>query len=212
MLDYAGEMEVIEEVKSGVDVHQAVADKVKISRALAKTANFAILYGAGIKTLARQTGLTYNEAKLLKADVLDALPGVERLVGLVKSVARDRGFISNWLGRRYYFTDPRFVYKAINTLIQGGTADVIKVAMNDIHEVAKLYHMVLTIHDELVFEMPVGIDKSVIDGIVHVMEQTYPCTHLPLTVSVEHSYQSLADKQEGYATGNKVQVEGNGRP
>ena len=214
MLDYAKEMPIIRKVLDGLDVHQATADQVGIDRFLAKTANFAILYGAGINTLARQTGLSYKDAKELKENILDAAPKIEKFIAQVKAVCRERKFIINWLGRRYKFPDPKWHYKSINTLIQGGTADVVKVAMNRVDDLihGTDHSMLLSIHDELVIEAPTTSGHTVIEQIKHIMETVYPAEHLPLTVSVEHSYRSLADKVEGYAAGNKVQNESSKRP
>ena len=210
MLDYAKEMPIIQKVLGGLDVHQATADQVGISRFLAKTANFAILYGAGVNTLARQTGLSWREAKELKENILDSAPCIERFIAQVKAVCRQRKFIINWLGRRYKFPDAKWHYKAINTLIQGGTADVVKVAMNRVDAFTKdlAPDMLLSIHDELVIETPIDRGHTVIEEIKNIMETVYPSTHLPLTVSVEHSYKSLHDKVEGYAAGNEIQNKG----
>lgn len=201
MLEYAREMKIIEQVLAGTDVHQATADLVGIERKMAKTANFAILYGAGDKTLAKQTGISKDEAKELRESIFDAAPELEHFIKQVRAVVYRKGFITNWLGRRYNFSDKKFAYKAINTLIQGGAADVIKVAMNDCHALPSS-GMLMTIHDELVFEVPHDQD---IDVCKEKMEQAFPHKLLPLTVSIEHSYKSLADKVEGYAAGNSVQ-------
>lgn len=239
MLDYAGEMPVIEEVLSGVDIHQATANMMGVPRKQAKTINFMLLYGGGIaklcmalfepnvpekelkeiqqmsfqrKPLSRISTLLginmvtvrYNIEQLQKASELrqlyfSKLPKVEQFINSVKAAAISRGYIFNWMGRKCHFTDPKFSYKAPNALIQGGTADIVKQAMVQIHGEFKdrgaRSHMKLQVHDELIF----GIKKDelhLIPDLRRIMETAYPFRHLPLTVGVEYSETSWQDKKE----------------
>lgn len=239
MLDYAGEMPVIEEVLSGVDVHQATANLMGVPRKQAKTINFMLLYGGGIAKLAlalfeptvteeklkqiqqmsfqgksverisalltldRET-VKFNIEQLEKAGTLkklyfSKLPKVEQFIGAVKGAAISRGYIFNWMGRKCIFADSKWGYKAPNALIQGGTADIVKRAMVNIHTMLKdrgaRSHMKLQVHDELVF----GIKKDemhLIPDLKLLMETAYPSKYLPLTVGVEYSETSWQDKQE----------------
>ena len=215
MLDMAHQMDLIELVKAGHDVHTATAKAVSIDRFLAKTANFAILYGAGIRTLAKQTGLTNRQAQSLRDNMMDALPAVEAFISRVKRAARDRGYIFNWRGRRHYFPDKQKAYKAVNSLVQGSCADAVKLAMIDCERYLAFStcKMLLCIHDELVFEAPINYGADSIDDLSEIMCAAYPHKHLPLTVSVDHSYTSLAEKKKGLpgeniAGRNQIQAEG----
>jgi len=84
-------------------------------------------------------------------------------------------------------------------VIQGGCADVVKIAMNTVATYLQNMKskLVLTIHDELVIETHES-EKYILPQIKHIMESVYPYKKLPLTVGVEHSFKSLADKVEGY--------------
>ncbi len=198
MLDLAAQLDIIYQVKKGVDVHQAMADLLSVTRTVAKTINFSILYGAGAALLASRLGKTVEETKQIKADYFRKLPQVEHLIRSVSRTAEARGYIFNWLGRRSYFKDKTFAYKAPNYLIQGGCGDVVKVAMNQIDQylLGKKTKMLVQVHDELVFEGHES-EMSVIGDIVGMMEQAYPHKYLPLTCSVSHSFQSWADKVDG---------------
>lgn len=239
MLDYAGEMPVIEEVLAGVDVHQATANLMGVPRKQAKTINFMLLYGGGVAKLcmalfeptvaeeklkqiqqmsfqgkpASRMGtllgldlqtVKFNLEELAKASELrqlyfSKLPKVQKFIGDVKAAAINRGYIFNWMGRKCHFKDPKFSYKAPNALIQGGTADIVKKAMVEIHGFFKASnadsHMKLQVHDELVF----GIKKNEMELIPYlksIMENAYPSRHLPLTVGVEYSETSWQDKKD----------------
>jgi DNA polymerase-1 len=197
MLDYAGEMEVIEQVKSGVDVHQATANIMGVSRKEAKTVNFLLLYGGGALKLANELGRTESEAKNLRSLYFEKLPNVQKFIRSVIGVAETRGYIINWAGRRYYF-ERDFCYKAPNTLIQGGGSDVMRHALVRTARVLKgtKSYPCLTVHDELDFYMHRD-DLYLLQEIKGIMENIYPSKHLKLTCSISHSWQNLSDLKEG---------------
>jgi DNA polymerase-1 len=210
MLDYAarfaadreGVLSLIEKVLGGLDVHQATADVAGISRRDAKTVNFATLYGSGVANLAARLGRPEHEARAIRDSIFRAAPEIGVFIRRVTKTAEERGFIVNWYGRRCAFPDPRHAYRAPNYLIQGGCADVVKVAMNRIDDHLRGYQtrLVLCIHDEICVEGPPEEAAVVIPEIKRIMEQAYPATHVPLTCDVEHSHKSLADKEEGVAS------------
>ena len=203
MLDYAGEMRLIKAVMEGADVHQATAEMVGISRKHAKTLNFAILYGAGIDKIAKMLGVSKAEACDLKAVYFGRLPKVQQLINQVRDKGRERGYVINWFGRRCYIADPSWAYVLPNHLIQGGCADVVKIAMNQIdelliHRYPQVYTL-LQVHDELLIEPPFGME-DVIDEIRPIMENVYqPRNGMKLTTSCEHSFKTwgIRDKLKG---------------
>lgn len=145
---------------------------------------------------------TLNEPYIRKAydiqqSIFRAAPEVKDFLKAVQRAAETRGYVRNWLGRRYYFTDKRWAYKAPNHLIQGGSAEVTKIAMNKVDEYLKDKEskMLLSIHDELVIEVKYG-EEYVVDAIKGIMEHIYPYKRLPLLVDVEWSEKNLADKQD----------------
>lgn len=158
------------------DIHTATAaalynvttDQVTTEqRRVAKTTNFAILYGISDFGLAQRLGLDRREADKIIREYLDKYPGVRRYIDETLTQARERGYVETPLGRRRYLPELRSANgavraagerQAINMPIQGAQADLIKLAMISIHqaiEKEKLRtRMILQVHDELVFEVP----------------------------------------------------------
>ena len=210
------ETELVRLVKSGLDVHTATAQIAGINRDQAKTTNFLTIYGGGNAKLAENLGCSLEKAKEIREAIFGAAPEMKQLINAVMNAAtnRDPGFIFNWLGRICYFPDHNFAYKAPNYLIQGGCADVVKVAMNQIHEWLEQWHpnvkLVLQVHDELILDFPNANNgypqERVLDVINHVkgiMEKVYPSKYLPLTCGAEWSQISLGDMKKVEA-GNEV--------
>jgi DNA polymerase-1 len=197
MLDYAGELALIEKVKSGLDVHEATAQMMGVTRKEAKTINFMLLYGGGAQKLADALGITLEQAKDLRAKYFQTLPAVQGFIRSVCRAAELRGWIRNWAGRVYQFPNPEFSYKAPNYLIQGGCADQMKIAMNRIADRLRgtKSRMLLQIHDEVVVELNES-EMHLIPEIKAILEGVYPYRYLPLTCGVELARKTLADKQE----------------
>lgn len=194
-LDLAGEAGLANKIKGGMDVHQATGENAGVKRAAAKAANFSIVYSSGDEKLAKTLGIPKASAKRIKASIFQSAPKIEPLINKVMRTAELRGYIFNWFGRRSYFPNRRMAYKAPNALIQGGCADILKIAMNRCDEFLKNYRsrMVMTIHDELVFEIAYG-EEDIIPQLKEIMENVYNYRLLKLEVDVEYSNKSLADK------------------
>jgi len=196
LADYANEKDVIRRVMEGADFHQVTADMFGVSRKQAKTINFACLYGAGVDKLSTMLGTTKHEASRLRDRYFMALPNVERLIDDVISTGRSRGFVQNWYGRKMY-AQKEFCYALPNHLIQGGGADVVKLAMIEVEKelCGSDIHMVLQVHDQLVFEYPTGMDDTKLKRVKEIMENTYvPRNGMKLTVDISESTTSLAER------------------
>jgi len=205
MLDYAGEMGIIDKIlNEGLDVHEATARMMGTLRQRAKTLNFLLLYGGGIGKLASALGVTYAQASGLKEHYFSSLPQVARFSRTVINTAKARGFVFNWLGRVCHFSE--HAYTAPNHLIQGGCADVIKLAMNVIDDVLRPYksRMLLQVHDELLFKIHKS-ELDIVPSLVKIMESVYPHKHLPLTAGASYSWKSWADKVKGLPVGQGPQ-------
>jgi DNA polymerase-1 len=202
--DYACSMagrltELARQVLEGKDPHQATADLVTalgtpLTRKRAKNGNFALLYGSGDRTLASTIGGSVAEARALRASIFTVAPEIKALIDSVMRTSEVRGFIRNWAGRRLYCKDPRFSYKMLNWLIQGGTADVNKFALNKLDEflMGRKTRMIATIHDEAVFEVSQD-ELGLVPELKRIMEYIYPAKYLPLLCSVDWSERSLGD-------------------
>lgn len=144
------------------DIHKIAAQLAGISRAEAKTLAFAILYGAGVGRLAESLGISVGAAASIKARYLDRLPEIKRFS---KALANETAMglpIKTLAGRQYYAQAPAvvqgrlktFEYKLTNYKIQGSAADQTKEAMYKHTQVSKYGHLVLSVHDQLVSEVP----------------------------------------------------------
>jgi len=195
MLNYAAEMGLIEKIKGGLDVHQATADMMHVDRYPAKTLNFMIIYGGGIRALARKLKCSYDQAAEYMRNYKNGLPNCWRFIKRVIYTAEKRGFIFNWAGRRYEFDNPEFAYKAPNYLIQGGCADIVKKAMVECEHCLKgrKSTLRLQVHDECFFYIHKN-EFNLVPELKGIMENTYIPKYLPLTCGVDHSFVSWGDK------------------
>ncbi|TQO38185.1 DNA polymerase I [Arenibacter algicola] len=169
------ESTMIEAFKNGEDIHASTASKVfnvpledvtREQRSNAKTVNFGIIYGVSAFGLSNQTDLSRAEAKELIETYYKTYPKLRNYIGEQIEFARDNGYVQTVLGRRRYLKDINgsnaivrgaAERNAVNAPIQGSAADIIKIAMINIHK--KLEEgkykskMLLQVHDELVFDV-----------------------------------------------------------
>ena len=172
--DIAKEEAMLDAFQKGIDIHLATAARVygvpldqvtPDQRRAAKTINFAILYGAGATTIGTQLGIKRTEAKTLIDNYFQQYPGLKNYMTGTVQMAREKGYVETLLGRRSYYRNingsglerARAELAAMNAPIQGTAADMIKIAMVNIHremEAQKLAsRMILQVHDELVFDV-----------------------------------------------------------
>ena len=169
------ESTMIEAFKNGEDIHASTASKVfnvpledvtREQRSNAKTVNFGIIYGVSAFGLSNQTDLSRAEAKELIETYYKTYPKLRNYISEQIEFARENGYVQTVLGRRRYLKDINgsnaivrgaAERNAVNAPIQGSAADIIKIAMINIHkklEVGKYQSkMLLQVHDELVFDV-----------------------------------------------------------
>ena len=176
MANYSREPELIKAFEEDADIHSRTAALVNgISesevtsdqRRSAKVVNFGIMYGAGPYRMSQELGISMADAKSLIDTYFNTYPGIRNYMDETLMFARDKGYVETMYGRRrrmgdLYASNRNLVQAeeraAINMPIQGTAADIIKIAMINIHKrmVREAYHskMILQIHDELLFECP----------------------------------------------------------
>ena len=162
---YAGEDAMIREfVEGGGDMHALVASLVygpeftPQQRTIAKTVNFAMLYGAGPTKIAQSAGVHVNEIKRFLATYDRAFPKVARFMrevqeSVVERAAEGQGYVHTRGGRRVV-VDADKPYTGVNYLIQGSGADVLKEAVVRLDNAGLADYIVVPVHDELVFQFP----------------------------------------------------------
>jgi DNA polymerase-1 len=166
---------MMEAFRSGLDIHTATAAKVygveldeitKDMRRNAKAVNFGIVYGISAFGLSEQLNIPRSEAHEMIANYFEEYAGVKKFMDQTIRFARENGFVTTIKGRRRYLRDINsgnatvrgFAERnAINAPIQGSSADMIKIAMINIHnEIIRRKlntRMILQVHDELVFDV-----------------------------------------------------------
>ena len=184
------------------DIHQFVAAQVfgvpidevsREQRGRAKAVNFGIIYGQTAFGLSRTTGMSVSESQTFIDKYFARYPGLRRFIDKAVAEARKSGHVRTILGRRRAIENinsrntglrsaaERF---AINTIIQGSAADLIKQAMINIHrkirEGTRPTQMLIQVHDELVFDVPRAAVEAEAEFIRHEM-----CNALPLSVPVK---------------------------
>ncbi|MGH8071428.1 MAG: DNA polymerase I [Candidatus Entotheonellia bacterium] len=184
---------LIESFRLGEDVHRRTASKIfgvppeqvtPVQRARAKTINFGVIYGMGPMRLAREIDISLEEAKRFIEAYFATYPGVHQYTVESVDKARERGYATTLLGRRRYlpelFSDNQGMrvaaeYMAVNTPVQGSSADLIKLAMinirNRLRREQLSAQMLLQVHDELVFEVPLAELDAVKPLVVEEMER-----------------------------------------
>ena len=206
----AGDPKMIEAFNQDLDIHVLTAANVynvdiqKVTpemRRLAKTLNFGVIYGMGPEAFARSSGLSREEAQTFIAEYFRDFREIKRWQEKVINQARQTGYVENLNGRRRLLENINSSNRrlaagaermAINMPIQGLAADIIKIAMI---RVAELFQkekwrlskarMLLSIHDELLFEIADDILKKAMSLIQKEMESTFP---LKVFLKVESTY------------------------
>ena len=193
---------------NGDDIHSLTAMELfgevnRDTRGRAKTINFSILYGISRWGLAGRMGTTPDEAQALIDRYFERFPGINRYIAETLEHVRDTGFTTTLFGRKVHFTNIKSSNQAerqgaeraaINAPIQGTSADIIKramVRMTPALVAAGLpdVRMLLTVHDELVFELPEGQVEAASNVIRDVMANAAaPLVKLqvPLDVEIGH--------------------------
>ncbi len=196
---------MIEAFKNGEDIHASTASKVfgvpleevtREQRGHAKTVNFGIIYGVSAFGLSNQTDLGRAEAKELIDTYYKTYPKLRNYISEQIEFAREHGYVQTVLGRRRYLKDinagnqvvrAAAERNAVNAPIQGSAADIIKVAMINIHrklnEGKYRSKMLLQVHDELVFDCHRDELEHLKELIRTEMEQAHTLS-VPLEVEV----------------------------
>lgn len=192
---------MIDAFNSGNDIHAATAAKiagVDISqvtpdmRRQAKTANFGIIYGISVFGLAERLNIDRREAKELIDGYFETYPQVKSYMEHSIKVAQEKGYVETIFHRKRYLADINSrntvvrgyaERNAINAPIQGSAADIIKVAMIRIYQRFRSENikakMILQVHDELNFSVPVDEKEKVEQIVIQEMENAYRM-HVPL--------------------------------
>lgn len=196
MAHLSEDQNMIDAFRSNHDIHAATAAKIYKKeieevdadmRRKAKTANFGIIYGISVFGLAERMNVDRKEAKELIEGYFETYPEVKAYMDKSVKVAQEKGYVKTIFHRKRFLPDINSrnavvrgyaERNAINAPIQGSAADIIKVAMIRIHQrflkegiQAK---MILQVHDELNFSVPLNEKEKVEKIVIEEMERAYP--------------------------------------
>ncbi len=208
----SGEENMIKAFQNQEDIHKSTASKVfnvpleevtREQRSHAKTVNFGIIYGVSAFGLSNQTSLSRSESAALIEAYYKTYPRLKSYIQEQVDFARENGYVQTVLGRRRYLKDinsQNAVVRggaernAVNAPIQGSAADVIKIAMINIHQklVSENWKskMLLQVHDELVFDVHQSELEKIQPMIKHEMENAFKMA-VPLEVEIGIGYDWL---------------------
>lgn len=205
--EIANEKAMLEAFQAGHDIHRATAAKVygvpleevtADQRRNAKTVNFSIIYGAGATNLSRQLNIKRKDAKVLIDNYFTQYQDLKKYMDETVENCRKDGYVTTLMGRRRELRDinsrnalarTNAERVAINTPIQGSAADMIKVAMINIHKALKdgnfKSKMIMQVHDELVFDVYKPELETVKPIIENLMKSAIPNLQVPILVGMD---------------------------
>ena len=163
---------LLDAFKHGKDIHGETAAVVGLPRDLAKRINFGVIYGVGADTLSEELGVPRAQAKEYLDRYNQRIPGVRKLYQTAQRIAaRDRR-LPMWTGRLRHYREEDEVHKAMSNLIQGGVAEMMRLAITRLHGLLEgsCAHIILQVHDEVLFEIPEGEEATWSPVIKAVME------------------------------------------
>ncbi len=202
----SGDEILIDSFQRNIDIHIRTASEMfgvpldqvtETLRRRAKAVNFGIIYGISDYGLSQQTGVSRKEAASYIEAYLDTYPGVRQYMEDIVIFGQKHGYVETILKRRRYLPDLNSKNKmaqsfarrmALNTPIQGSSADIIKLAMvkywHAINKRPVKSHLLLQVHDELVFEIYKPELEAMISLVSECMTQAFTLA-VPLTISIK---------------------------
>ena len=199
------EQNMLDAFLNGIDIHTAtaakvygieVADVTSTQRRNAKAVNFGIIYGQSAFGLSQNLNIPRKEAAEIIDQYFIQYPGIKNYMNDTMNFARENGYVETIMGRRRYLRDINSANmtvrgyaerNAINAPIQGSAADMIKIAMINIHKdmVAQNLQskMTMQVHDELVFDVIKGEQEQVKEIITHRMKTAIK-TEVPIEIEI----------------------------
>jgi DNA polymerase-1 len=158
----------------GTDFHNVVLEMIQehkpdFKRKPAKFVNFAKLFGAGIGRVAAMTGTSKVAAADLVRTYDRAFPEADQMLKLAMRTAERRGYVRTFLGRRARFPNADRIYKALNSVVQGTAADLMKLKLVALHRTRRAtgFLLRLTVHDEVTGDVPNVEAAARVDAVLN---------------------------------------------
>ena len=155
------------------------------------------LYGAGVNKIAETLKCSPAKARDIKDSILNSAPEIKKFLYNTIEEAEIYKKVHSWYGRVFRFPNRSDCYRAPNYVIQGGCADITKIAIVRCYEHISRYksRMILTVHDSIVFEIVDG-EEFLVEELAQIMREAYPYRILPMDVSVEVGEKNMAETEK----------------
>lgn len=198
-----GDMSIVNAMKAGKDLHtESAKSALGISepltdeqRQVGKTLNYSLIYGGGRPTLVHQLDISWKEAGDLLAGFHRQWPGISILTNTIADVCDKRGYITTLWGRHLH---PRSQHSALNALIQGCAADLMRSAIVKVHyglnEMELESHLVLTVHDELILDCLNAETEALADHVPRWMDHRPISDVIQIETDIEWTTTNWAEK------------------
>jgi DNA polymerase-1 len=202
----SGDKNMINAINNDMDIHSATASAIynypveqidDEMRRTAKTINFGIIYGLGLFGLAQRLNISRSTASAIIKDYFNKFSGIKAYIYASLEKVRKLGYTETIIGRKRYFPDinnnnhnirATSERAAINMPIQGSASDMIKIAMlnifNEFNKKRFQSKMLLQVHDELLFEVPLSEMDEVKKIVKNKMETALSLGNVPLKISI----------------------------
>lgn len=160
-------------IEDGADLHSATAELLGIPRTAAKRLNFSVIYGIGARKLAENLKEPVEQARDYLERYHALYPGFRHLMSQCEEFAKQYGYIEMWTGRIRHFNVPEAdPHKAMSNLIQGGVAEIVRVAISRLYPAIRDLggYLLMQVHDSVIFEVPEGTLDVALPTIKLIME------------------------------------------
>lgn len=211
----ADDRDILEGYAAGEDIHMVMAkiiygkDCTKLQRDVTKNINFGVIYGLGIRTMCKLYGFTMKEAREFLDIYFRKFPSISAFQDKCKSAIRQRGYVSDFWGRRYHIKE---AYKAVNGLVSGGCAQAFKEQMLVVESylhtcpvsVRNAAKIVMPVHDEIQIRTKRGLihrkshETAFCNAVIETMSDIPQLIDrgLQLRIKVERTVTSWSKKKE----------------
>lgn len=182
---YTKDPAVLRIFDNDLDYHTETANLLNIPRQQAKVLNLAINYGAGVGALVKQIGIPEKAVKKILKDYHDKFPGFRKTSKAFEQIADERTYVRYWTGRRRHFdgvnSESR---KAFNSVVQGGTAEMVRRTMQRLDRELPDFKQILQVHDSVIGEVAIEDARKVARHLKEIMED-HPYFSVKLPVDMK---------------------------
>lgn len=211
---YSEDPVLLDAIRGGRDLHTETAAHIfgktvdnvtKEERQRAKTINFATIYGAGARGLAKQLKCDYSDARAFRDEYMKRFPNIAAFLRDAATYIHTRGWVRTYWGRRRHL-DVQKDYVAVNAIVQGtATGDMIKIALGRVHKFLDGSSgkfgtlnsgVVSVVHDEIQVEVDDRVDSRNLVSTTKELMEDFKMFDVPIKVDVSWSAKNWNDKEE----------------